>query len=86
LIDFFLLKLISNRKDLSQQKFRPYKLLEDGRLGIPDYPDKKVRYDFAKLILRIFGPLKEWQIVLVIWLVVLINSLLVLQFAGFKVF
>ena len=87
LIDFFLLKFISNPKDTSQQKFRPYKVLPDGRLAIPDYPDGKTRYDFAKLVLKVFGPLKEWQIVLVIWLVVLLNSLLVLSFFGpFRLF
>ena len=86
LIDFFLLKLLSNRKDLSQQKFRPYKLLENGKLAIPDYPDKKIRYDFAKLVIRLFGPMNEWLIVLIIWLVVLVNCLFVLHLAGFRFF
>lgn len=73
MIDFFILKMLTNTDDPSQQKFRPYKLLENGRLTIPDYPDNKIRYDFAKLIMRIFGPLKEPHIVLIIWLVVTIN-------------
>lgn len=75
LIDFFLLKMLTNRKDLSQHKIRPYKVLQDERLAIPDYPDGKTRYDFAKLVLKIFGPLKEWQIVAIIWLIVALNAL-----------
>jgi len=76
LVDFFLLKMLTNRKDPSQQKIRPYRLLKDGRLAIPEYPDGKARYDFAKLIMRIFGPLKEWQIVAVIWAAVALNCII----------
>jgi len=74
MIDFFLLKMITNRSDATQRKFRPYKLLANGKLSIPNYPDNHIRYDFAKLVMKIFGPLKEWQIVLIIWTFVLINS------------
>ncbi len=76
IIDFFLLKLITNPTDSSQSRLKPYRLLPDGKLAIPEYGDSKTRYDFAKLILKIFGPLKEWQTVLIIWLVVAINCLL----------
>ena len=75
LLDLFILKLLTNTKDMSQSKIKPYKLLEDGRLAIPDYPDKKTKYDFAKLIIKIFGPLKEWQIVAIIWGIVAVNAL-----------
>ncbi|MDO8627095.1 MAG: hypothetical protein Q7K42_01390 [Candidatus Diapherotrites archaeon] len=78
MIDFFVLKMGTNKHDATQQKFQPYKLLLDGNLGIPDYPDKKERLDFAKLIIKIFGPLKEWQIVLVMWAIVSANGLLML--------
>lgn len=73
MIDFFILKMLTNSDDPSQQRFRPYKLLENGRLTIPDYPDKKIRFDFAKLVMRIFGPLKEPHIVAIIWLFVAAN-------------
>ncbi len=76
MIDFFLLKMLTNRDDATQRKFRPYTLLKNGKLSIPIYPDKRTRYDFAKLIMKIFGPLKEWQIVLLIWLIVLINCVI----------
>ncbi|MDO8538433.1 MAG: hypothetical protein Q7S21_06110 [archaeon] len=75
LIDLFVLKLFTNSKDMSQSKTRPYKLLEDGRLSIPEYPNGKTRYDFSKLIIKIFGPLKEWQIVGIIWIIVAVNAL-----------
>ncbi|MEK6958808.1 MAG: hypothetical protein AABW59_02055 [archaeon] len=75
MIDFFLLKMITNRKDASQHKQRPYKLLENGRLTIPEYPDKKEKLDFAKLVMKIHGPLYEWQIVIIIWCFVLANSI-----------
>lgn len=74
-IDFVFLKMLTNAGDASQTKIRPYRLLEDGRLDVPDYKGK-TRYDFAKLILKLFGPLKEWKIVLIIWIIVAINCLL----------
>lgn len=76
MIDFFLLKMLTNRDDATQRKFRPYTLLKNGKLSIPNYPDKKTRYDFAKLIIKIFGPRREWEIVLLIWLIVLLNSVI----------
>ncbi len=72
LIDFLFLKMLTNPEDPTQVKVKPYKLLENGKLAIPEYKGKK-RYDFAKLVLRIFGPLKEWQIVLINWIIVIIN-------------
>lgn len=74
-VDFFLLKMLTNPKDPGQSKQRPYKLLKDGRLALPDYKDGRICYDFAKLVLRVFGPLKEWQVVAVIWGIVVINCL-----------
>ena len=75
MIDFFVLKMLTNSDDPSQQKFKPYKLLKNGRLTIPTYPDGKIRYDFAKLVMRIFGPLKEPHIVAIIWVFVVANCL-----------
>jgi hypothetical protein len=74
MVDFFLLKMVTNRKDASQHRQRPYKLLSSGRLTIPDYPDKKERLDFAKLMMKIFGPLYEWEAVVIIWCIVLLNA------------
>lgn len=75
MIDFFILKLLTNRDDASQQKMRPYKLLKNGKLTLPDYKGK-TKYDFAKLIMKIFGPLEEKKIVLIIWTIVTLNSLI----------
>ncbi len=72
MIDFFGLKMLTNRKDASQHKQRPYKLLKNGKLTIPDYVGR-TRYDFAKLMMKIFGPLYEWQVVIIIWAIVIIN-------------
>ena len=70
-VDFFLLKLLTNTKDVSQSKVKPY-ALKDGKIAIPKY-EGKTRYDFAKLIVKIFGPLEEWKIAIVIWLAVIVN-------------
>lgn len=79
IIDFFFLKLLTNPKDVTQRKMPPYKLQSDGRIAIPDYKDNKIRYDFAKLLLRFFGPMKEWKIVLIIWVILIINCSLLLS-------
>ncbi len=82
MVDFFLLKLTTNRADPTQQKIRPYKLLQNNQLAIPDYPEKKTRYDFAKLLIKMFGPMKEQKIVLIIWAVVIANGLIWLAVFG----
>ncbi|MFH1224558.1 MAG: hypothetical protein V1676_02015 [Candidatus Diapherotrites archaeon] len=82
MVDFFLLKLPTARGDLTQAKAAPYKVRGDGRLEIPRYADGKARYDFAKMLMRIFGPMKERQIVAIIWCVVALNCTAVLFFAG----
>ncbi|MBT4870082.1 MAG: hypothetical protein HON47_00720 [Candidatus Diapherotrites archaeon] len=73
IIDFFFLKMLTNRKDASQHKQRPYKVLKNAKLTIPDYKGN-TKYDFAKLLMKIFGPRYEWQIVLIIWTIVIINT------------
>ncbi|MBN1941081.1 MAG: hypothetical protein JW772_02775 [Candidatus Diapherotrites archaeon] len=73
LIDFFALKILTNRKDLSQKKFFPYRLLDNGKLGLPNYSDKVERLDFAKMLVKLFGPMKEWQVVALIWVIVFLN-------------
>ncbi len=75
MVDFFLLKMVTNRDDATQQRQRPYKLLKNGKLTISDYKGR-TKYDFAKLIMKIFGARKEWQIVSIIWAIVILNSLL----------
>ena len=70
LIDFFILKMISNSKNMSQSNGKPYKILKNGKLTLPK---GKVTMDFAKLLMKIFGPLYEWQVVLLIWGIVIIN-------------
>jgi len=72
MVDFFILKLLTNPKDVSQARTLPYRLLGNGKLAIPHGKEK---LDFAKLIIKIFGPLKEWQIVFVIWAIVALNCL-----------
>ncbi len=82
MLDFFILKMITNRSDPTQQKIRPYKLLSNDHLAIPDYPNGKIRYDFAKLLIKIFGEMKEQKIVLIIWTVVAVNGLVWLKVFG----
>jgi UDP-N-acetylglucosamine--dolichyl-phosphate N-acetylglucosaminephosphotransferase len=72
-IDFFALKFLTNRQDMSQSKRLPYALRQDGKLSIPKQPGQKPRYDFAKLLLRVFGPMPEWVVVGLIWAVVIAN-------------
>ena len=72
--DFFGLKLLTNPKDVSQSKSMPYAIRPDGKLSIPKTGNGS-KLDFAKLILKIFGPMKEWQIVVIIWTIVALNCL-----------
>jgi UDP-N-acetylglucosamine--dolichyl-phosphate N-acetylglucosaminephosphotransferase len=72
--DFFVLKLLTNPSDVSQSSAKPYSL-KAGRITIPHYTGR-TRYDLAKLIVRIFGPLEEWKIVALIWIAVFLNCLL----------
>lgn len=76
LFDFFVLKLFSPAKDPSQSKILPYKVLENGKIGIQNYEKGKIQWDFAKMILHFTGPLKEWKIVAIIWLIVALNAVL----------
>ncbi len=72
-IDFFGLKMVTNPHDVSQSGKLPYALLPDGRLGIPREGNKRPRYDFAKMLLKIFGPMPEWLVVALIWAIVAAN-------------
>lgn len=71
----FLAKLLTNPSDPSQRKSKPYELLKDSRLGFPKATKRK--YDFAKILIRIFGPMSEKRIVFLIWLIVLANCSIV---------
>ncbi len=77
----FLLKLLTNKDDMSQSKNMPYSIGKDYKLRIPH---GKPRYDFAKMLLRIFGPMKEWLVVAIIWCIVTANCIFwILVFNGF---
>lgn len=82
IIDFFILKLLTNPKDVSQQKEKPYSLTADGKISIPNYKGR-IKYDFAKLLLKIFGPQKEYILVLIIWIIVFLNCLIMLALFGY---
>lgn len=73
-VDFFLLKLLTNPGDVSQSKTLPYDILPNGKLAIPKTGNGS-KLDFAKLVLKVFGPLKEWQVVAIIWAVTIANCL-----------
>ena len=68
----FLLKFLTNKNDMSQSKNMPYTIGKDNRLRIPH---GKPRYDFAKMLLKIFGPMHEWLVIAVIWTIVAANCL-----------
>ncbi len=74
-IDFFLLKLLTNPHDVSQSKQLPYALGADKRLRIPAKKGEKAGYDFAKMLLRLLGPMQEWKVVALIWAIVAANCL-----------
>ena len=70
-IDFYVIKLGTNREDATQKKAKPYSVGFDGKLSVPG--NGKSGLDFAKVIIRAFGPLEEWKIVAVIWFVAAAN-------------
>jgi len=70
-IDFYVIKLGTNISDATQKKSKPYAVGFDGKLSVPG--SGKSGLDFAKVIIRAFGPLAEWKIVAVIWFVVAAN-------------
>jgi UDP-N-acetylglucosamine--dolichyl-phosphate N-acetylglucosaminephosphotransferase len=81
MLDYFVLKrMLSKAGDATQRKIIPYKLLKDGRIYIADYPKGRIQWDFAKMILRFFGPLREWKVSLLIWLIVGLDAFLVVYF------
>ncbi|MBI4043620.1 MAG: hypothetical protein HY393_02325 [Candidatus Diapherotrites archaeon] len=82
LADVLGFKFLSNAKDMSQKKFAPYSVLKDGRIAVPEYADGRIRYDFAKAILRMLGPLHERHVVWIIWGVVVLNGLFWLAVTG----
>ena len=77
----FALKMLTNPQDPSQAKTEPYKIMQNGQLHLPEYAGN-VRYDFAKLIMKILGPSKEWVVVTAIWGVVVLNCLFWLLIFG----
>lgn len=62
------LKLTTNLKDISQKKVEPYHL-KNNKLHIPGG-----KLDFAKLMVHLFGPMEEWRIVAMIWIIVALNT------------
>lgn len=82
-IDFFALKMVTNRQDMSQSKSPPYSLGRDNKLRIPN-EGGRARLDFAKMLLKIFGPMPEQLVVALIWIVVACNCLFwTVLFKGF---
>lgn len=92
-----LLKAVTNPGDMSQAKAEPYMLLPDGRLAVPEpeaaagagakpaavmWAGWRATYDFAKFLLRVFGPMREWQVVLLIWAIVAVNCAAVMALFG----
>ena len=75
------IKFYSERQDMSEQKIKPYKILEDGRLAIPDY-EGKPRLNLPKFLLQFIGPKKEWQLSITMWLIVAANCSIVLFLMG----
>ncbi|MBN2517704.1 MAG: hypothetical protein JXB14_02575 [Candidatus Altiarchaeota archaeon] len=63
------LKLRTNPKDISQKKEKPY-VLKEGVLEVP--PSGKL--DFAKRLMRLWGPAEEKRLVRRIWTIVLLNT------------
>jgi len=79
IVDFFS-KILSNPRDPSQRKSKPYEILKDSRIAMPRGKTRK--YDFAKILIRILGPMSEKRIVLIIWAIVVLNcSVIYLVFA-----
>lgn len=84
MFEFFVLKLlVSKARDPGQMRQLPYRVLENGKIAIPEYAKGKVQYDFAKMLIRIFGPMREWQVVGIIWAVVAINAAFWILLLGF---
>lgn len=84
MFEFFVLKLmLSKARDPGQMRQLPYRVLENGKIAIPEYAKGKVQYDFAKMLIRIFGPMREWEIVAIIWAVVAINAAFWILLLGF---
>ncbi|MBI2529983.1 MAG: hypothetical protein HYW05_02470 [Candidatus Diapherotrites archaeon] len=75
MFEFVVLKLIlSKARDPGQMRQLPYRVLENGKIAIPEYAKGKVQYDFAKMLIRIFGPMREWELVAIIWAIVALNA------------
>jgi len=72
----FAAKMLSNPNDPSQRKTRPYAILSDGRIGIQE----KGKFDFAKIVVHLFGSMSERRLVFIIWLIVIANCTLVYLF------
>ena len=84
MFEFLVLKLmLSKARDPGQMRQLPYRVLENGKIAIPEYAKGRVQYDFAKMLIRIFGPLREWEIVAIIWAVVAVNAAFWILLFGF---
>jgi len=63
------LKFRSNPKDMSQKTEKPY-VLREGKLDVP----QSGRLDFAKCLIRYYGPSEERMLVRRIWFFVAVNT------------
>ncbi|MFH1234179.1 MAG: hypothetical protein V1493_01040 [Candidatus Diapherotrites archaeon] len=73
----FTAKLLTNPSDPSQRKALPYHLLKDQKIALPEKGKGSRKYDFAKILLKICGPMGEKRIVLLIWAILIVNCIIV---------
>ncbi|MCX6802089.1 MAG: hypothetical protein NT067_03155 [Candidatus Diapherotrites archaeon] len=73
----FTAKLLTNPSDPSQRKALPYSLLPGQKIALPAKGKGSRKYDFAKILLKIFGPMGESRIVLLIWAILIANCCIV---------
>ncbi|MCD6230130.1 MAG: hypothetical protein J7K00_05040 [Candidatus Diapherotrites archaeon] len=75
--DFFGLKMLTNKEDMSESRYPIYDVSSKGVLSIPKYQGAGERLNFVKVIIKIFGPATEKTLTYRIWAIVAINAVLV---------
>ncbi|MEM0359946.1 MAG: hypothetical protein QXK06_01235 [Candidatus Diapherotrites archaeon] len=73
----FTAKLFTNPSDPSQRNALPYSLSPEQKIALPPRGKGSGKYDFAKILIRLFGPMSERNLVLVIWAILIANCLTV---------
>ena len=77
IVDFFVLKIRTNKEDMSESRYPIYNVSSKGVLSIPKYKDGGERLNFVKAIIKIFGSASEKTLTYRIWTIVAINAILV---------